>query len=93
MNDKETIRILEKMSNDSTRFSKEERSAFLQAISEIKKQIPAMPDYEGEGYDENGELIYDTGYCPYCRNEFELGYDESKHCPECGQALDWSDTE
>ena len=57
----------------------------------LEKQIPKKPDLEGDGYDENGELIYDTGYCPNCHHEFEVYYDATKHCPECGQALDWSD--
>lgn len=57
----------------------------------LKKQIPEKPDLEGDGYDENGELIYDTGYCPDCRHEFEVYYDAPKHCPDCGKALDWSD--
>ena len=63
------------------------------AIEALEKQIPKKPDLEGDGYDENGELIYDTGYCPNCHHEFEVYYDATKHCPECGQALDWSDIE
>ena len=63
------------------------------AVSALEKQIPKKPDLEGDGYDENGELIYDTGYCPNCRHIFEVDYDATRHCPVCGQALDWSDTE
>ena len=59
----------------------------------LEKQMPKKPDLEGDGYDDNGELIYDTGYCPNCRHVFEVDYDSPKHCPDCGQALDWSDTE
>jgi hypothetical protein len=60
-------------------------------LSKIKKK----PTYEGDGYDENGALIYDTAYCPVCEHEFEYGVNdwESNFCPDCGQALDWSDTE
>ena len=43
------------------------------AVSALEKQIPKKPDLEGDGYDENGELIYDTGYCPNCRHIFENG--------------------
>ncbi len=63
------------------------------AILALEKQIPKHPDYEGDGYDDNGELIYDTAYCPYCRQDYEVDYDTPKYCKNCGQALDWSDTE
>ena len=69
------------------------RSAQKKAIEALEKQIPKKPDLEGDGYDENGNLIYDTGYCPNCRHIFEVYYDATRHCPVCGQALDWSDTE
>lgn len=68
-------------------------SGIICAKEAVRKQIPIKPDLEGDGYDEKGELIYDTGYCPNCRHEFEVDYDSPKHCPDCGQALDWSDTE
>ena len=63
------------------------------AVSALERQIPKKPDLEGDGYDENGELVYDTGYCPNCRHEFEVYYDATKYCPNCGQALDWGDSE
>lgn len=72
---------------------KDKIEAFDVAISALEKQIPKKVELEGDGYDENGNLIYDTGYCPNCRHIFEVDYDATKHCPECGQALDWSDTE
>lgn len=56
-----------------------------------EKQIPKKPDYEGDGYDENGNLIYDTWICPSCESKYEVDYDEYEHCPKCGQALDWRD--
>ena len=59
----------------------------------ILKQISKRPDYEADGYDENGNLIYDAAYCPICRHEFEYGINDwgSKFCSDCGQALDWSE--
>lgn len=56
----------------------------------VERQIAKQPDIEGDGYDEKGELIYDTGFCPTCRHEFEIYYDATKYCPNCGQKLDWS---
>lgn len=40
-----------------------------------EKESPLPVEYEGDGYDDNGELIYDTAYCPNCRNEYEVYYD------------------
>lgn len=50
----------------------------------IDKQIPMKPEYE------DYEAI-----CPVCEHEFEYGINEwgSAFCQDCGQALDWSDSE
>lgn len=63
------------------------------AMEAIRKQIPWKPDLEGDGYDDKGELIYDTGYCPDCCHEFEVYYDAPKYCPDCGKALNWEGVE
>ncbi len=62
------------------------------AIEALEKQIPKKPDYEGDGYDENGILIYDRAICPCCGNddfEYDINNWGCKFCPDCGQALDW----
>ena len=51
---------------------------------------PQKPDYEADGYDDKGQLVYDTAYCPNCQQEYEVGYDNPEHCHNCGQALDWT---
>lgn len=51
------------------------------AIEAIEKQIPKKPDLDG------------GVYCPCCLREFKSHYDETRYCPNCGQALDWSDVE
>lgn len=56
----------------------------------VEKQKPEKPDYEGDGYDNNGNIIYDTWICPTCGAWYEVDYDDYKHCPECGQAIDLS---
>ena len=58
----------------------------------LEKQIPKTPNYEGDGY-WDGELVYDTWICPNCGKDYEVDYDDYKYCPECGQAIDWSDSE
>ena len=43
-----------------------------------------------EDYDEEaGKCVIDKHLCPNCKR----GVGKFKHCPDCGQALDWSDTE
>ena len=63
------------------------KKAILEAL---QKQIPQQPDLEADGYSD-GELVYDTGYCPRCRKDYEIEYHKPKYCENCGQALDWSD--
>lgn len=56
-----------------------------------EKQVPKRPSFEGDGYDDEGNTIYDTWICPCCNKDYEVDYDEYDYCPDCGQAIDWSD--
>lgn len=60
------------------------------AVKALEYRIPKKPNYEGDGYDEDGYLIYDTWICPNCGKYYEVDYDNYDFCPNCGQALDWS---
>lgn len=54
------------------------------------KEEALEPEYEGDGYDDKGELIYDMAYCPICHYEYEVDYDtHDNYCRNCGQKLDW----
>ena len=64
--------------------------AFETAIEALEKQMPTSMDVEGDGY-ADGVMIYDTWICPRCGKHYELEYDYYDFCPNCGQALDWSD--
>ena len=55
--------------------------------------MPKKPDFEGDGYDENGFIILDTWICPCCEEYYEVDYDHYDHCPNCGQKIDWSEEE
>ncbi len=57
----------------------------------LKKQMPEPLNYEGDGYDQDGNMIFDIAKCPMCGHEFEEGVNDwgSNYCPSCGQALDW----
>ena len=57
------------------------------ALEAVNKQIPKKPDFEGDGYDDSGNLIYDTWICPHCGDRYEV----HRFCPMCGQAIDWSE--
>ena len=63
------------------------------AIEALKKQMPKEPTYEGDGYDPQGTFIWDEWLCPNCGSRYEVDYDKYDYCPNCGQALDWSDGE
>lgn len=65
--------------------------SFALAIEAIDKQIPRKPNYEGDGYDDDGNLIYDTWICPNCEDRYEVDYEIHSHCPTCGQSIDWSE--
>lgn len=58
----------------------------------VEKQKPKKPDYEGDGY-ADGYMVYDVWICPCCGKHYEVDYDDYKCCPECGQAIDWSEEE
>ena len=62
------------------------------AIEALEKQIPEIPDYEGDGY-ADGELVYDTWICPRCGRHYEIDYDHYVYCPECGQLISWDSLE
>ena len=53
----------------------------------VEKQKPKEPDYEGDGFDDKGELVYDTWICPNCGEKYEVDYNDCKYCPKCGQGI------
>lgn len=56
-----------------------------------KKQKPEIPDIWGDGYDKEGNMVYDMWNCPNCGKSYEIGFDDYKFCPECGPAIDRRD--
>lgn len=63
-----------------------------------EKQISKMPNIEGDGYDDAGNIVCDTWICPNCGTYYEIDYDEYNYCPKCGQHIervweDWSEKE
>lgn len=66
------------------------KEALDMAVVALEKQIPKKPDVEGDGYDKDGNMIYDTWLCPCCGSRYEVEYDDYDYCPVCGQKLDMS---
>lgn len=56
-----------------------------------ERQKPKVPDIWGDGYDNEGNIIYDTYNCPNCGRSYEVDYHDYKYCPECGQSIDRRD--
>ena len=54
----------------------------------LEKQIPRTPNLWGDGYSDS-ELVYDNWDCPNCGYTFEVEYEKHRHCPECGQRIEW----
>lgn len=58
----------------------------------MERKKPQPPDIWGDGYDKEGNIIYDMYDCPGCGQSYEID-DKYKHCPECGQAINWGGAE
>ncbi len=57
-------------------------------IQELKERDTAKaPMLEGDGYDKDGNIIYDTWICPNCGEHYEIDYDDYDFCPNCGQRI------
>ena len=59
-------------------------------VQQLRERDTAKrPDYEGDGYDKEGNLIYDTWICPNCEEHYEVDYDRYDFCRNCGQKIKW----
>lgn len=58
-----------------------------------ERQTSERPNIYGDGYDDEGNMIYDMYDCPNCNKSYEIDYEKYDFCPNCGQAIDWSDEE
>ena len=67
--------------------------AMRMAVGALEKQIPKKPTYDGDGYAPDGTFVWDEWLCPCCGTRYEVDYDEYDFCPNCGQAIDWSEKE
>lgn len=61
-------------------------------IEAIEKQTAKKPQLIGDGY-ADGCMVYDFWKCPFCENSFEVDFQEYDYCPNCGQKIDWSESD
>ena len=93
MTNEEAIKMLKQWNEDLLPYEDEKEGIECHniAISALEKQIPKKPIIWEHHTIESPIPNDDWGYeCPCCGN-CDIDYPEH-HC-ECGQALDWSDTE
>lgn len=55
----------------------------------VERRNPKAPVVWGDGYDNEGNMIYDMYDCPNCGKSYEVDYHDYKFCPYCGQAILW----
>lgn len=53
----------------------------------MDKQIEQKVNIWGDGYNNEGEIIYDMYSCPNCGKSYEIDYEEYTYCPNCGQRI------
>lgn len=58
-----------------------------ECMAAVEKQKAREPDIWGDGYDKEGNMIYDMYDCPNCKESYEIEGSDYNHCPNCGQAL------
>lgn len=57
----------------------------------VDKYRAKRPTYEGDGYAPDGTFVWDEWICQNCGTRYEVDYDDYDYCPNCGQAIDWSE--
>lgn len=80
---------------DATILSALEQYRLIGTVEECREArerfMPKAPSIFGDGYDDEGNMIYDMYECPNCGKNYEIDYEKYDHCPACGQAIDWRD--
>ena len=80
--------IIERLIHEEMKSADDEILTLEELKIDADKQKPMKPDYEGDGYADDGKLVYDTWICPNCGKRYEVDYDDYAYCPKCGRAID-----
>ena len=75
-------RLHQKILNNDSLMKEVTESELLALVEAKEKQIPKKPIEKPT----DDTCIYYENYCPNCENLLVVRY---KHCPKCGQKLDW----
>lgn len=76
---------------DETILREYKELGFVEELREAKeKQRAKTPYMYGDGYDNEGNMIYDMYECPNCGESYEIDGEKYDFCPNCGQAIEWS---
>lgn len=100
MTEQEAIQMLERLLDpdpwEDYGLSDKAKQALQMGIDALEKQIPKKPEKVVDRYCKS---LY-TAYCPVChwmlaRGNYRTGYVNKihKNCPECLQAIDWTEGE
>lgn len=85
---KRLVEIKEKCRGNTVELERQ-RIALNLAASALDMRRPRKPFIWGDG-EADGAIVYDMFDCPNCGRSYEIE-DRTNYCPDCGQALDWSD--
>lgn len=78
--------IIQSQDGRAPEYERNQVESLKAAIYALEKQIPCNTELETkEGYD--------TPVCSDCGGHIYLMRGKANYCPNCGQALDWSDTD
>ena len=89
--------VLDRLKTNNYLTSREQREYYNLLQELVDKETPMKPidkytekvrDYLNE--DSFIYVNFETGYCPNCNEEVNENY---TYCNNCGQRLDWSDSE
>lgn len=85
---------LAKIACNLNQLEKYKRIGTLEEIREaMEKQRAKKPTFDGDGYAPDGTFVWDEWICPNCGERYEVEFEEHAYCPDCGQAIDWSEEE
>ncbi len=96
INDVKTLsRMYEKLSDKEVKEYRELKAyKDIGTVEELReareKRMTKMPYIWGDGYSD-GHPVYDMYECPGCGEDYEIDGEKYDFCPNCGQALDWSE--
>lgn len=90
---KQYLSQLEKLLIEEQCHTANDSKAFKQLLDLIERDTPTKVIYDDSRLGKKGITEYSLAICPSCKQSFifDENATEFKCCPNCGQALDWSE--